>query len=251
MSSHIRDYRQDRGDGKRAIRGDNPSMTATYIPFSIQDHPAASWEIDVPNGTYRVWVLVGDPINSSRTYLTCNSEVIFDEHNQQIIQVGLRQRSVRIEVNRGKIKFQSKPASDQKEITRILACTIMDEKLIRVDPDLLSDLAIVNAKHLSSKQRNLFAVRRRLELQLQRLEQAASGLLSVDAGTQVESKSVLEGLNKQREEIQPKLVEIDTALAAEAAKQKAPRFSEAVANCKPTLIKRGCRVKVVDIVSDS
>jgi hypothetical protein len=99
---------------------------------------------------------------------------------------------------------------------------------IRVDPDLLSDLAIVNAKHLSSKQRNLFAVRRRLELQLQRLEQAASGLLSVDAGTQVESKSVLEGLkyvallvfckitshicflhfSKQREEIQPKLVEV-------------------------------------------
>jgi hypothetical protein len=144
-------------------------MTATYIPFSIQDHPAASWsffflvigilrkiffyprEIDVPNGTYRVWVLVGDPINSSRTYLTCNSEVIFDEHNQQIIQVGLRQRSVsflvlmqliifslikvRIEVNRGKIKFQSKPASDQKEITRILACTIMDEKLVLVHLD--------------------------------------------------------------------------------------------------------------------
>jgi hypothetical protein len=27
-------------------------------------------------------------------------------------------------------------------------------------------------------------------------------------------------------------------IQAEAAKQKAPRFSEAVANCKPTLIKR-------------
>ena len=48
----------------------------------------------------------------------------------------------------------------------------MDERLVKIEPDLLRDLMVVERKHFSPVERNLHAKRYRLQLRMERAERA-------------------------------------------------------------------------------
>ena len=143
----------DHGKGAFRRRGmkNLAALESTLMHFPTNKH--ANWSLEVPaNCTYRVWLLVGDPMYPSKAYITVNGVVVFDEQKNNI--AGTRSRAIRVRVTSptatGRITVASQYVTDKNECTRIGAITIMDERLVKVthvQPALFADLLYPHHHH--------------------------------------------------------------------------------------------------------